>query len=107
MIEELKKYLTNRSVKKALPCEKYIGSNTNTIAFSNFWAEQGESLEVLAAAKLHEFTTDNEFTKEELIAYKKGIADIASFFQQCWIERDLEMKKKDELLNVPDAIGNI
>lgn len=93
MIKELQKYFGN--VKKDRTyCEQILGTNTQVLDFAKFWDSNGQDLMLLAAFYIHTYTTDEEFTKEELNAFKKGIASIGMFFNQCSIEVEQRLQKE-------------
>lgn len=83
MLRELRKFL-KRGRRSDDACTDLLGSSANVSKFSQFWLDHGDDLMLVSAVRLHEYTGgDNLFTKEELAAYKKGVADIALFFQAC------------------------
>ena len=93
MQKELNKYFENKK-RGTTFCERIIGGDVKK--FSNFWDKCKDSLMALSAAMLLDYTVNTEPSKEELIAYKKGMADIAMFIGRCNME--IENEAKNELL---------
>ena len=91
MIKELKKHQVQREKIKGSECENIAGSKLES--FAEFWEKCGDELEVLAAVKLHNFCSMKIFTKEELAAYKLGLGEIGTFFQQCWQQKQKDLEK--------------
>lgn len=87
MLVELKSYYKNRRAKKGRPpCEATLGDTHKLGQFSQFWADNGEDLMIVAAAKLHEHTSECAFDNDQLDAFKKGLACIGTFFADCAAE---------------------
>jgi len=92
MIEQLKKLYANYKVKGKEPYEQILGDSKTVMDFNNFWELHQSDLMLVAAYNLNEFVNNLNFTPEELIAYKKGIADSYLFFNGV----HEELKKKTE-----------
>lgn len=85
----LLRYLKNRQkVKENYPCMKILGSKSTVASFGKFWENNGSDLMAVVAAKLLDYTEDENFTKEELIAFKKGLGAISEIFPKCWAETE-------------------
>jgi hypothetical protein len=96
MLDELRKYTKHKRAKKGKPpCEATLGDTHKLGQFSQFWADNGEDLMIVAAAKLHDFTSEESYNKEELEAFKKGLAAIGTFFPDCALEIE-KLKVKEE-----------
>jgi hypothetical protein len=102
MLNELKSYYKNRRAKKGRPpCEATLGDTHKLGQFSQFWADNGEDLMIVAAAKLHEYTSEKSFDEHELKAFKEGLACIGTFFADCAVE----IEKLKELENQQSSKG--
>jgi len=87
MLVELRKLYKNKRAKKGRPpCEATLGDTHKLGQFSQFWADNGEDLMIVAAAKLHEHTSECAFDNDQLDAFKKGLACIGTFFADCAVE---------------------
>ena len=93
MIEELRTYIANQK-REGEVCEKILGTNGRVNKFALFWEKNQDELMLIAAKKQHDYVSTFEFTPDELIAYRKGLADIAVFFESCWKEKEERAKKK-------------
>lgn len=101
MIKELQKYFTNKRTRKGgLPCERILGTNTSVNNFAEFWDRNGDDLMLISAVKLHEFESESTFTMDELVTYKKGMADVALFFKKCWDEREMKREETKTVVEV-------
>ncbi len=105
MINELRKFLKNQASRKSQgQCEQTLGSNAPVIAFANFWAEHGEDLMVVAAAKLHKFEMEDSHDSAQGAYYRMGLADMGTFFQDCSLEIERARLKAEGLLPDPDTL---
>jgi len=86
MIKYLRKYIKRTNKEDQTICQKIFGSDAVINQFATFWESSGDDLMLGAAVKLHEFLSFQDFTKEELIAYRKGQSDLAGLFIECWKE---------------------
>jgi hypothetical protein len=86
MYNELRKYIDNQ--KSDTPCGKMVGTQATVNRYAKFWGLEKDTLMVLATGALHGFITDNNPSRDELVAYKKGQADIALFFARCYKESE-------------------
>jgi len=101
----LRQFLENKAVEKdRSPCEKVLGTNTKVHKFAQFFEEHALDLEVIATAKLVEWTSDpkNKFNYEERSAFMEGIGKIGAFFAECLAER--EQERQENQLNVTSSI---
>tara|TARA_R100000656_G_scaffold112040_2_gene84062 strand:+ start:2214 stop:2501 length:288 start_codon:yes stop_codon:yes gene_type:complete len=93
IFKHLRKYLTNRKDVKF--CQGVLGAKDKVSKFHQFWNTNGEDLMVVSAYLVHEFVTNNEFTPQELNAYKKAISDMGAFYHKCYEEREMERLEKE------------
>lgn len=82
MIEELRKYISNRS-RQGSKCTKVLGSTSKVYSFADFWEMHGDDLEIITAKILHDWTSEEVFNHEELKAFKQGLAKMSTFFIDC------------------------
>lgn len=102
MISELRKFI-KRGRKAADACADILGNSEAVNKFAQFWEYNGDDLMLISAVRLHEYTGgEHVFTKEELGAYKKGVADIAMFFKQC--SDEIEKKKRDAIAGINKSV---
>jgi len=92
MLKELAKFINNQA-KGESRCAKMVGSTAAINRFARFWEYSKDDLMVLASGRIHQYLQDNNPSKEELIAFKKGLAEISLFFRDCYLEK----KKQEEL----------
>lgn len=86
MIKELRKYFKNVLVGQK-PCEKILGSTQDVRNFAAFYRDNSELLALLAAHAIYKYTEDEKgFSKEEIVAYKKGLSVLPVFFEECFVE---------------------
>ena len=85
MLDSLKELFDNRDGAKTA-CSKVIGTETNVKDFARFWDRNEKSIGVVGAFCLLEYVTNEAPTPEELIAYKKGLADALLFPGKCSAE---------------------
>lgn len=103
MRKELQKYL-KRGRRAEGACADVLGNTTLVNKFAQFWKEQGDDLMLVSAVKLHEYELSTDYTKEEMQAYKKGLADLALFFNQCWLEIEAERLKREKLAGAETSV---
>lgn len=94
MIEELQKYMKNKAKKADLPsCEAVLGSEVAVDRFANFWVNNAADLELVVAVTLHKYEMENAFTREDLAAFIKGLAQMGLFFRDCFNEREKRQER--------------
>ena len=91
MLKELRKFL--RKKQKLNECADLLGTNDLVYQFANFWDTYKDEIMLVAAVHLHRFELDCEYTKDEMAAYKKGLADTNLFFEKC--SKEFEKQKKE------------
>ncbi len=82
----VKKLIDNRGVNST-ECQKVLGSLEELYAIADFWERQAGGVHLIATNELIEYTENETFDNKELIAFKKGLARLPLFFQECWEER--------------------
>ncbi len=88
MIESIKKFFKNQS-KEGGECQKVLGNTKKLGEFAKFWENNGDAVAVFIAAKLVEYSAENEYTEKEFGAYKQGLHEIGVFLSDCWAEHEL------------------
>jgi len=66
--------------------EQLFGSKKSVNKLANSWDNTSEELQIMAIHCLNEYTTNNNFEKKELIAYKKGLNEIPKILMKCFKE---------------------
>jgi hypothetical protein len=95
MLEELRKYLDQASRIDGQMIEKIMVTRDNLEGFAKFWEFNQDTLVLFSAVALHKYTSEVDFTKEELIAFKKGLATDGLFFKQCYdLSKKLEAQEQ-------------
>jgi hypothetical protein len=97
MIKELQKYLFNKKKVEGSKIKQMLGSDAALKEFANFWERHGETLMLVTAVKLHDFTHEQSFERIELDFYRNGLAEIGTFFADC--SRLVELEKEAEKNN--------
>lgn len=96
MLNELRMAIKNGE-REGTVCERALGTNTKVHEFAQFWDEHGTDLMVLSAKFLNDTYSDTEdLTSSEARMYKKGLAEIGTFFFDCWMERENKKQTPDE-----------
>ena len=93
--DHLRKLFDNQG-KGTTHCEKVIGNRTNRKRFSEFWLKCHDELMLVAVHSLYRYIEDSEPSKEEMLAFKKGLSSVALFIGQC--NTEIENETKNELL---------
>jgi hypothetical protein len=96
MFKYIQKFL-RRKIDKDSQSKSLLGTQAEVNKFGEFYMNHSENLGVVGAFLVHSFVSKNNFTPEELAAYKKAVADYAEVFRKAAAERksDLELVKKD------------
>jgi hypothetical protein len=97
MIEQLKKYVSN---KERMPDDDILqitGSDAKLKQFASFWKSNGDTMQIISAVALHNWTTEERYNREELDCFKAGLAAMPWFFVQCCAIIE-EKTKKDFIL---------
>lgn len=84
----LLRYLKNRRRHDGLPCEKVVSNTRAVQAFATFWDNNFEDIEAAMSHLLHEWEANNDYTKEESICYKQGLASLTKFMMKCSAETE-------------------
>ena len=54
----------------------------------HLWKQNASDFQLIAAVKLMEYEQSHSFSREEIDAYKEGLAEIAIFLAECEAEYD-------------------
>lgn len=94
-IEHLKKAFIPKSTRSH---EHQVVGETKVKDLARFWQAEAETINVISARGLYDWISDRDFTKEELRAFKEGLAAIPLFMKSCddWIQKEA---KEAELKN--------
>jgi len=74
--------------KDVRPCEKIVGNESNVTTLANFYEKNATLFKLIVTHKLLEYAQDNEYTKEELEAYRAGLLQVGVFMDKCLVERE-------------------
>lgn len=97
MVSALRLYIKNKAKKEgATYAEEILGNTSSVHKFATFWNQNHEDMDVVFAALLHIWTRDREFSKEELEAYKEGLAVWEQFFTKCAQETEMTRAKAEQ-----------
>lgn len=102
MIDELRKYVKNQKLIEGQE-KQILGGDATLKEFASFWARNGDSLMMVSAVKLHDFTNSEDFDRAQLDFYKKGIAEIGLFFSNCSRIVELEAQKQESENKMKDV----
>ena len=86
-IRGLKKLIKNRR-HEGPECEKILSNSHAVKQFATFWDNNYEEIEIALANFTHQWMQDNDFTKEEMTAYKKGLSELPMFLMKCAVETE-------------------
>lgn len=78
-------------------CEKVIGSTPRVHTLAGFQEKNAPLMHLITLNALVEYMEDNDFTKDELIAFKQGVGAIGKFMSQCVYEREAARAAKKAL----------
>ncbi len=92
--QQIRKYLKT-PIQGHRECEQVLGSSAAVNSLAQFWDQNGEHFTVANAYHLHEYVNKEVFTPEELVAYKKALYDMGSFFEECHLERETKRLEKE------------
>ena len=60
-----------------------LGSEEALYKLAYVWQDNVVNLTLLATYLITEYATKKDYTKDEMMAYKKGIADTMKFLENC------------------------
>lgn len=83
MIKQLQSYIQNKQKIGVDEFKKILGSDAKVKQGASIWKTSGDIFELIAAVQLHKWQTENDFTKDELSAYRAGLAEIPVFLAAC------------------------
>lgn len=82
-------------------CEKVIGSTPRVHTIAGFSEKNAPLLHLITLNALVEYMEENDFTKDELVAFKLGVGAIGKFMAQCVQEREsaraIKRKESEDL----------
>lgn len=98
MIKQLRQYILNKKKIEGSKIKQILGSDATLKEFADFWERHGDTLMMVTAIKLHDFTHEESFDKTDLEHYRGGLAEMGVFFADCSrvIEIEAQMKKEKE-----------
>lgn len=78
-------------------CQKVLGSEPRVFTLAGFSEKNAPLMHLITLNALVEYMEENDFTKDELIAFKLGVGAIGKFMAQCVQEREAARaaKKKE------------
>jgi hypothetical protein len=82
MEEQIQKAMSVKS-DSPIKAERVLGSIGKVEQFGNFFMNNGVELLTVEASLLIRFSSIEDYTKEEFIAYRKGLQDMINFFKMC------------------------
>ena len=85
MWKYIKQYLLIKGARST--SEEVLATQEKVDEFSEVWDNNQEGLMLISASLMHNFVTRNDFNKEDLEMYKRGLTDFALFFEQCSVDR--------------------
>lgn len=94
-LKHLKKALKPKSVKGK---EWQVVGESKLKDMARFWDGNAETINIISANGLYEWISSTNFTPEQLIAFKEGLAVIPTFLEAC-DNRIKEELKQQELKN--------
>lgn len=80
--EDIKRAMSVKS-DSSIIAERVLGSVGKVDQFGNFFINNGVELLTVEASLLIKFSSTESYTKEEFIAYRKGLQAMRNFFKQC------------------------
>jgi len=83
----IKKVVENKA-KDVRPCEKVVGSESQVTKLASFWEKNATLFHLIAADSLLDYAMENDYTKDEVVAYRLGLSEIGAFMQKCLAERE-------------------
>jgi len=77
-------------------CIDLLGSEESLYKLAYVWQDNVVELTLLATYLITEYATKKDYTKDEIMAYKKGIADTMKFLENCMKEVKLLSDTKNK-----------
>jgi hypothetical protein len=77
-------------------CLDLLGSEQELYKMAYVWQDNVVNLTLLATYLVTEYAVKKDYTKDEIMAYKKGIADIMKFLENCGKEVELLSDTKNK-----------
>lgn len=74
-------------------CQGVLGSEARVKALAGFWDRHAQLVHLVGVNGLIEYTQIEEFNKEELEAFKKGLSVFGIFCDKCYEESSQATKK--------------
>ena len=71
-----------------LECEKVVGNEANVTKLANFFEKNAALFHLITADCLLDYAMENEYTKDEMVAYRFGLGEVGKFMQKCLEERE-------------------
>jgi len=94
--------LINNLGKEGTPCERVLGSEPKVNTIAAFNDKNYGLVQLITLHGIMEFTQNNSFSREEMDAFKAGIAYVGGFMAKCSEERakkrDLEKRKNSGII---------
>lgn len=97
-ILKLKKYLKLGCSKKEITKEEILGSNEALKQFAKLWGEHKADTMMMLTVIEYEFISNNNYTEEEIVAFKGALGKVGLFLRGCkgeWdVHKEAEERKK-------------
>jgi len=89
MFSKLYKYVRNLSRFDGNTKANILGSDKEVELTGKAWYNNAESIQIAQIHLLNEFSTKEVFTKDEFLAFRKGLNALPKFMSECYDEYDL------------------
>lgn len=94
-MESVKKYINNKKRGKT-SCEMVLGTFDRIVSLSRVLDDLNDDIQIVLAANLLEYANTQNYTKEEMQAYRLGLYTLYEFIKQC--KEEVEYKKEMDRL---------
>lgn len=82
-----------REIVEFSECERILGNTSKVSAFGQFWEKHNDDFLTIGAKELFDFSTMQEYSRDELAAYRLGLGAIGKFFEKCFMEVQAKKQK--------------
>jgi len=77
-------------------CERILGNTSKVSAFSQFWEKYNDDFLTIGAKELFDFSTVQEYSRDELAAFRLGLGAVGEFFKKCFLETQAKKQKAEQ-----------
>jgi len=104
-MEHIRAFL-RRKLYKESKSQSLFGTQKVVNEFGSFYDNNKTDLSIAGASILHAYVSKESFTPEELMAYKRAIADFSGVFRQASADMDSAAfgKVKKDTKNIKDML---